>query len=87
MSYEVILHPRAKRELDRVPRELFQRLDGAIWSLREQPRPIGVKKLGDDLYRVRIGNWRVIYAIFDRDRRVVVLRVAKRSEQTYKGLP
>lgn len=82
MAYELILHPRAQRELRRVPHELFARIDAAIWSLREQPRPLGVKKLEGDLHRIRIGDWRVIFAVLDRERRVVILRVARRAEKT-----
>ncbi len=38
------------------------------------------------MYRLRQGNYRIIYAVFDRDRVVVVLRVAKRDESTYRDL-
>jgi mRNA interferase RelE/StbE len=87
VSYRVELSPRAKRELDRVPNEFFQKLDGAIWALQHQPRPSGCVKLKGPIYRVRVGRWRVIYAVFDRDQLVVVLKVAQRTEQTYKDLP
>ncbi|HBH96551.1 MAG TPA: hypothetical protein DDX89_02005 [Candidatus Omnitrophica bacterium] len=86
MSYTVVLHPKAKRELGRLPHDVFQHVDPVIWSLRDQPRPMGVKKLEGQTHRVRIGNWRVIYAILDDDQRVVILRVTRRSERTYKDL-
>ena len=86
MAYEVVLHPTAARELDRVPHEIFRRIDAAVWSLREQPRPIGVRKLQGELHRIRIGDWRIIYAILDRERRIIIVRVTRRSEKTYKGL-
>ncbi len=85
-SYEVVLHPRARKELDKVSQNDFCKIDAAIWALREQPRPFGVKKLDGDLHRIRIGDWRVIYSIHDHDRRVVVHRVARRSGKTYRGL-
>lgn len=87
MTYDVLLHRRAQEELDDLPEEAFRKLDPAIRDLAANPRPVGVKKLEDDLYRVRLGAWRVIYAIHDRERRVIVLRVARRSERTYKRLP
>ena len=86
MAYDVILHPRAQRELSRAPSDVFTHVDTAIWLLRENPRPIGVKKLEGDLRRVRIGDWRLIFAIFDHERRVVILRVVRRSENTYRNL-
>lgn len=83
--YEVRLHPRAERELDKLPDSLFPKIDTAIRELCENPRPFGVKKLEDDLHRIRIGDWRVIYAILDKEKRVVILHVARRNEKTYKG--
>lgn len=87
MAYRVTLAPRAKRELDRVPDEVFKKVDAAIWALSEEPRPFGCVKLKGPIYRVRIGRWRVIYAVFDRDQLVIILKVAQRTEQTYKDLP
>lgn len=87
MAYRVTLSSRAKRELDRAPQKLFRRLDAAIWALRDQPRPGGCVKLKGPIYRIRIGRWRVVYAVFDRDQLVLILKVAQRSEQTYKDLP
>ena len=83
-SYEIVLHPRAQRELDKLPTDVFPRIDRAIAELGHSPRPFRVKKLDDDLHRIRIGNWRVIYAILDRDKRVVILHVARRNERTYR---
>ena len=85
-QYEIVLNPHAKRELDKVPSQIFSKIDAEIWKLRENPRPHGIKKLEDDLHRIRIGEWRVIFAIFDQEKRVVILRVVRRSERTYKEL-
>ena len=85
-AYEVLLHPRAKQELDKVPRPLFLKIDPVIWGLRKTPRPFGVKKLEGDLHRIRVRDWRIIYAIFDQEHRAVILRVTRRTERTYKDL-
>jgi len=87
VAYRVTLTPRAKRELDHVRGELFRKLDAAIWALRDIPRPMGCVKLKGPIHRIRVGRWRVIYTVFDRDQLVLVLKVAQRSEQTYKDLP
>ena len=86
MAYELVLTPRSKREFDRVPRDLFHRIDAAIRALPHNPRPIGVKKLEDDLHRIRVGDWRVQYLIHDKEQRVVIIRVVRRSEKTYRNL-
>jgi len=76
------LSPRAKRELDHVPEEIFRKLDAEIWALRQNPRPFGCIKLKGPIHRIRLGRWRVIYAVFDRDQLVIILKVAQRTEQT-----
>lgn len=86
MAYEFVLTSRAQRELDRVPRDVFQSLAAAIHALRDNPRPHGVQKLEDDLHRLRVGDWRFLYLIRDKEQRVVIIRVARRSEKTYKFL-
>lgn len=85
-SYEVILRPQAEKELNKVPGDIFPKIDRAIRGLGENPRPFGVKKLEDHLHRIRVGDWRIIYAIFDRERQVAILRVTRRSERTYRHL-
>ncbi len=84
--YEVLLEPRAQKELDKVPSAAFSKLDAAILSLAKNPRPFGAKKLDEKLHRIRVGDWRVLYALLDKETRVVVLRIARRNEQTYKRI-
>ena len=84
MAYDIVLLPRAKRELDRTPREVFHRIDAAIRALRETPRPFGIQKLEDDLHRIRIGDWRILFDILDSAQRIVIYRIVRRSETTYK---
>jgi mRNA-degrading endonuclease RelE of RelBE toxin-antitoxin system len=60
-------------------------LRGPILTLGIEPRPAGVAKLaGTDFWRIRIADLRVIYAIDDAARLVIVLKVARRSESTYR---
>ena len=84
--YEVLLEPRAQKELDKVPSEVFSKIDAAILALAKNPRPFGTKKLDEKLHRIRVGDWRVLYAVLDKEARVVVLRIARRNEKTYKGM-
>ena len=83
-KYQTFLEPRAERELDKISRPEFSKIDKAILSLGSNPRPFGVKKLDDKLHRIRVGHWRIIYAIFDEESKLVILRVVRCNERTYK---
>jgi mRNA interferase RelE/StbE len=81
----VELAPAAQRQLRRLPPGEAARLRGPILALALEPRPPGVVKVADtDFWRLRVGDLRVIYLIDDAENVVVVLRVARRSESTYR---
>jgi mRNA interferase RelE/StbE len=85
LTYRILVEKRIEKEFRRVPVHDRQRIDRAILALASNPRPHGCKKLTDkDGYRVRIGEYRVLYTIDDESRTVVVYRVKIRSEKTYK---
>ena len=86
-DYRVELSPAAQRQLRRLPPGATAALRAPILALALDPRPPGATKLsGTDFWRVRLGELRVIYAIDDAVRLVVVLRVARRSESTYRRM-
>ena len=80
--YEVRIKPRAQRELDAMPARDRTRLIGKIKELADDPRPKGVQKLAgiDNAYRVRVGDYRIVYEIHDRELVVVIIRVGHRRE-------
>ena len=82
MAYQILLRPRALRDLEGLPLKIKLRMEKAIDALRENPRPPGSKKLVgfEDEWRMRVGRYRVLYMIDDRDRSVTVARVAHRRE-------
>jgi mRNA interferase RelE/StbE len=85
--YRVVIFPAAQKQILAFSREDQIRAAGTIDNLIENPRPKGCKKLkGTDLWRVRDGQLRIIYSIFDKELRIVILKVAKRQEDTYKHL-
>ena len=87
MSYQVKLGRAAQKQLDRLVGRDYQAVARAISALEQEPRPRGVKKLAESgLWRVRVGRYRVVYAIDDGEHLVTVVRVAGRTEDTYKGL-
>ncbi|MDH5781931.1 MAG: type II toxin-antitoxin system RelE/ParE family toxin [Dehalococcoidia bacterium] len=81
--YRVELTPRAQHELDKLRKVEFERIVAVIRTLEANPRPLGVRKLRGPIYRIRVGDWRIIYAVFDKDRLVIVGKIARRSEDTY----
>lgn len=82
MAYEVILKPSAKRTLDSLPTQGKVRIIDALERLTENPRHHGVIKMEAeaDLYRVRVGNYRVIFTIEDERLVVLVLKIGHRRE-------
>lgn len=84
-KYEVKIMPHATRGLKKLRRdcELLERIDREIQSLAENPRPQRCKKLRsskhDNLYRVRVGDWRILYALEDDQLIVLILEVARRD--------
>ena len=80
-SYSILFTKSAARELERVPTRDRQRIAAKIGSLADNPRPPGVEKLsGDEKYRIRQGNYRILYEIVDTDLIVTIVRIGDRRE-------
>ena len=87
MAYAVQFTRSADKDLERIAPPERNRIIRKIAELARAPRPMGVKKLAgaDDLYRLRAGNYRVIYQVEDRIVTVTVVRIGHRRE-VYRGL-
>ncbi|MFZ0317656.1 MAG: type II toxin-antitoxin system RelE/ParE family toxin [Candidatus Sulfotelmatobacter sp.] len=85
-NYSVVIKSSAQKELDALDDVVFRRIDRKILALAGSPRPTGCKKLKGyrDQWRIRIGDWRVIYLIDDPANLVTITRVAHRRE-VYEG--
>ena len=84
-SWRVELAPAAQRQLRRLPPDETARLRGPILALARDPWPPGSAVLaGGPFWRMRIGDLRIVYAIDNAARTVVVVRVARRNESTYR---
>ena len=80
--YDILLESQAERDLKRLPPQLFRRIAESIKVLAHEPRPPGCRKLagsGKD-YRVRVGDYRILYEILDGPREVRIYRVRHRRE-------
>jgi mRNA interferase RelE/StbE len=83
--YRVEISPAAQRHLRRLPPGDAARLRAPILALAIEPRPPGAAKLaGTDFWRLRAGDLRIIYLVEDASKLVVILKVARRSESTYR---
>jgi mRNA interferase RelE/StbE len=86
MAYTLKVHRDVEKQLQRTPKKQRERLVTTMRSLRVDPRPAGCVKLDDRLLRIRQGQYRVIYAVFDKDVVVVICKVARRAEDIYRNL-
>jgi mRNA interferase RelE/StbE len=81
-NYAVEVKPRARKELEALPDNVLSRVVRKLESLSHTPRPAGCQKLKGhkDQWRVRVGDWRVVYIIDDVAELVSVTRIAHRRE-------
>jgi mRNA interferase RelE/StbE len=82
MAHRIELSPAAARQLKKIDRSILPQIAAKIDSLASDPRPHNCEKLSgyEGLYRVRVGDYRIIYAVEDRLVLVVVLKVGNRAE-------
>ena len=82
MAYSIEFRPAALRDLRTIPKEMLLRVSRKVDSLSDSPRPPGVEKLSgsENSYRVRVGDYRILYQIEDEVLRVLVVRVGHRRE-------
>ena len=82
MTYSVSLTRRARRDLESIPSYNQQKIAKKIDALAHDPRMNGVVKLegNDELYRLRFGDYRIIFSIEDRELVVLVIRVSHRRD-------
>ena len=81
MKYQIILPKSVQKELDRLPDEIASRILARLASLETNPRPADVKKLkGRAAWRIRVGDYRVIYEIHDHVLRIIVITVGHRRD-------
>lgn len=81
MPYAVIIARTVEKEMDRLPSHVHDRLARRILSLEDNPRPRGAGKLSnEEAYRVRVGDYRILYVVDDEEFVVTVLSVGHRRD-------
>lgn len=80
--YEVYITKTAKSDLEKLSHSILERIASQIKALSQNPRPIGCKKIVGSKHdwRIRIGDYRVVYEINDSSRKIIVIRVRHRKE-------
>ncbi len=79
--YQIELRRRAQRALDRLPKGDFEAVLGAVKGLANMPRPKGVEKIKSaGLWRIRQGDYRIVFSIDDNQKTVTILRIGHRRE-------
>ena len=80
-NYKILIKRSAKKELDKLPTKDLRRIVDKILTLANEPRPPGCEKLsGEEKYRVRQGNYRIVYSIEDKILTVVVIKIWHRKD-------
>ena len=82
MPYSIAFAPSARKAFANLSQQVKRRLQAAIDALADNPRPHGVTPLSghDDLWRIRVGDYRVVSAIRDRELLILVVKVGHRRE-------
>lgn len=79
--YQIKLDRRVEKELDKIPDKRFDKIRKVILSLKDNPRPFGVKKLSNqEHWRIRVGEYRILYEIDDKDKVITIFRIKHRKE-------
>jgi len=80
-NYKIFIKPSAAKELKRIPQKELKRITSKIQTLSEEPRPHGCEKLSaQERYRLRQGNYRIVYSIEDDKLIVYVVKIAHRRD-------
>jgi len=81
LTYALFIEKRAERALSRIARQDQERIADAIRRLADEPRPPGVKKLsGREAWRLRVGDYRILYEIHDEQLETLVVDIGHRRE-------
>ena len=80
-NYSIEIKKSAAKEIEKLPKTMMLRVLEKIKGLSSEPRPLGCKKLsGDEKYRIRVGNYRILYSIENEMLVVYVVKVGHRRE-------
>jgi len=82
MSYRVFIERNAEKNFKKTPKEIKKKNIAAVAELKNNPRPLNVRKISDSesSYRIRIGDYRIIYEIDEKRKKINIFRIRHRKE-------
>ena len=81
MTYTILFARSVQKDFHRLPRSIFLRVQTALASIQKDPFPSGHKKLeGHGLYRLRVGDYRIVYEVTTKIRIIVIIRIGHRRD-------
>ena len=82
MSYRVFIERNAEKNFKKTPKEIKKKFIAAVAELKNNPRPLNVRKISDSesSYRIRIGDYRIIYEIDEKRKKINIFRIRHRKE-------
>jgi len=83
--FKIVIKKSAQKELAKLPQKMVVLIDNEILKLASQPKPVGSIKLQDktNRYRIRVGDYRIIYSI-DNDKLIVEIVLIRHRKEAYK---
>lgn len=86
--YQIKFHKHVFKDLDKIPNEILEKINKALVELANNPFPWGFEKIStkQKAFRIRIGDWRVVYLVIPEERQIIIMRVRHRKD-VYRNLP
>jgi mRNA interferase RelE/StbE len=87
MAYEIFIEKKAEKDLKRLPKNYQNKIIKKILNLKDNPKPIEARKItsSKNYYRIKVGDYRIIYEINYKEKRINIFRVRHRKE-AYRNL-
>jgi mRNA interferase RelE/StbE len=87
MAYEIFIEKKAEKDLRRLPKNYQNKIIKKILNLKDNPKPIETRKItsSENYYRIKVGDYRIIYEINYKEKRINIFRVRHRKE-AYRNL-
>jgi mRNA interferase RelE/StbE len=87
MAYEIFIEKKAEKDLRRLPKNYQNKIIQKILNLKDNPKSIAIRKItsSENYYRIKVGDYRIIYEINYKEKRINIFRVRHRKE-AYRNL-
>lgn len=82
MPYKIFIERNAEKDFRKIPKAIRERINSIIIKLKYNPKPLSVRKISgsENYYRIRMGDYRIIYEINDKEKKINIFRIRHRKE-------